>query len=101
MKVDPQIGKVFWRSERPADYYHCVLSAPFVYSIRNWSTQDMLRLEQGPDHRFSLTLLAPGTADMSWTYPRVNHSNIKSDILQQSSLLQFYDELDVLKLSSL
>jgi len=101
MKVDPQSGKVLWRSERPADYYHCVLSGPFVYSIRNWSTQDMLRLEEGPDRRFSLTLLDPGTGDMIWTYPRINHANLKTDIQQKSILLQFDDELVVLKFFSL
>ena len=101
MKVDPQSGKVLWRSERPADYYHCVLSGAFVYSIRNWSTQDMLRLEEGPDRRFSLTLLDPGTGDMIWTYPRINHGNLKTDIQQKSILLQFDDELVVLKFFSL
>ncbi len=101
MKVDPQTGKVLWRSERPADYYHCVLSGPFVYSIRNWSTQDMLRLEEGPDRRFSLTLLDPGTGDLIWTYPRINHPNVKTEIQQKSILLQFDDELIVLKFFSL
>jgi hypothetical protein len=61
----------------------------------------MLRLEEGPDRRFSLTLLDPATGDMIWTYPRINHPNLKTDIQQKSILLQFDDELVVLKFFSL
>jgi len=65
------------------------------------TTQDMLRLEEGPDRRFSLTLLDPGTGDMIWTYPASIIPISKPTSAKKSILLQFDDELVVLKFFSL
>ncbi len=101
MKVDAKSGKVLWRSERPGELLPLRAVGRICVFNPQLETQDALRLEEGPDARFNLTLMDPGTGDLIWTYPRINHRVIKTEIQRNWILLHFDDEVLVLKFFSL
>jgi outer membrane protein assembly factor BamB len=97
MQVDPASGKILWRWDFPAAYYHAFLSGKFLYSARVWQTQDPLRLEEGPDTHFNFKLLEPSAGKMVWNYPLPAKELVKAEVQQNWILLQFQDQVQVLK----
>jgi hypothetical protein len=101
MQVDPARGKILWRWDFPGSYYHALPSGKFLYSARVWQTQDALRLEEGPDTHFNMKLLEPSSGKMIWNYPLLGKDLVKAEVQQNWILLQFQDQVLVLKFFSL
>lgn len=101
MQVDAATGNILWRSDFPGMSYQCLLSGKFLYSTRVWGTQDMLRLEEGPDSHFTMKLLEPANGKMVWNHVLDNKQIIKVQVQQNWILLQTADRIAVLKFLSL
>ena len=101
MQVDANSGKILWRSEYPGYYFHAMPAGKFLYSARMWQTQDALKLEEGPDSHFNLKLLEPANGKMVWNYPLTNRRLVRAEVQQNWVLLQFEDQVLVLKFFSL
>ncbi len=99
LQVDPKTGKVLWRKESLGD--ECLLSGKFVYCTRHSTTIAALRLEEGPDTHFNLNLLSPSSGDAIWNFRRTNRSLLKAQVQKNWILLQFADEVLVMKFFSL
>lgn len=99
MKVDPESGKVLWKVTDTGD--ECLLSGKFVYATRTWQSIAALRLEDGPDTHFDLTLFSPSSGNEIWNYRRSNRALIRADVQNNWILLHFSDEVRVLKFFSL
>ncbi len=100
MQVDAATGNILWRSDFPGVSYQCLLSGKFLYSTRVWGTQDMLRLEEGPDSHFTMKLLEPADGKMVWNHVLDNKQIIKVQVQQNWILLQTADRVAVLKFLS-
>ncbi|HXC97700.1 MAG TPA: PQQ-binding-like beta-propeller repeat protein [Verrucomicrobiae bacterium] len=101
MQVDPANGNILWRSDFPGSSYHCLVSGKFLYSSRAWQTQDALRLEEGPDTHFTFKLLQPADGKMIWNHVLDNKHFVKAEVQQNWILLQFEDQVAVMKFFSL
>jgi PQQ-like domain len=101
MQVDPATGNILWRSDFPGSSYQCLVSGKFLYSTRVWQTQDMLKLEEGPDSHFTMKLLEPSNGKMVWNHVLDNKEIIKVQVQQNWILLQTADRVAVLKFLSL
>ena len=101
MQVDPATGNILWRSDFPGSNYHCLVSGKFLYSSRVWQTQDALRLEEGPDTHFTFKLLQPASGKMIWNHVLDNKHLVKAEVQQNWILLQFEDQVAVMKFFSL
>jgi|SRR5579859_3324900 len=99
MKMDPESGKVLWKVTDTGD--ECLLSGKFVYATRTWQSIAALRLEDGPDTHFDLTLFSPSSGKEIWNYRRSNRALIRADVQNNWILLHFSDEVRVLKFFSL
>ena len=99
MKVDPDSGKVLWKAADTGD--ECLLSGKFVYATRTWQSIAALRLEDGPDTHFDLTLFSPSSGKEIWNYRRTNRALIRADVQNNWILLHFSDEVRILKFFSL
>lgn len=101
MQVDPATGNILWRSDFPGLSYQCLCSGKFLYTTRVWQTQDMLKLEEGPDTHFTMKLLEPSNGKMVWNHVLDNKDIIKVQVQQNWILLQTGDRVAVLKFFSL
>jgi len=101
MQVDPATGNIIWRSDFPGSNYHCLVSGKFLYSSRVWQTQDPLRFEEGPDTHFTFKLLQPANGKMIWNHVLDNKHLVKAEVQQNWILLQFEDQVAVMKFFSL
>ncbi len=101
MQVDPATGNILWRSDFPGSNYHCLVSGKFLYSSRVWQTQDPLRFEEGPDTHFTFKLLQSADGKMIWNHVLDNKHLVKAEIQQNWILLQFEDQVAVMKFFSL
>jgi hypothetical protein len=101
MRVDPASGSILWRSEFPGSSYRCFVSGKFLYSSRVWQTQDPLRLEEGPDTHFTFKLVQPANGKMIWNHVLDNKLLIKAEVQNNWILLQFEDQVSVMKFFSL
>jgi cytoskeletal protein RodZ len=101
MQVDPANGNILWRSDFPGSYYHCFVSGKFLYSARVWQTQDPLRFEEGPDTHFTFKLHERDNGKMVWNHVLDNKHLIKAEVQQNWILLQFEDQVSVMKFFSL
>jgi outer membrane protein assembly factor BamB len=99
MKVNSADGKVLWRLESIGA--NCVMSGKFLYTSRVTKVMAALRLEDGPDTHYNLRLLNPANGDEIWDYHKVNRIILKTEVQQNWILLQFDDEVRVLKFFSL
>jgi hypothetical protein len=101
MQVDPASGNILWRSDFPGSTYHCLVSGKFLYSYRVWQTQDPLRFEEGPDTHFTLKLLQSSDGKMVWNHVLDKKDLVKVEVQKNWILLQFDDQVAVLKFFSL
>ena len=99
LEVDPQKGKVLWRQESIGD--DCMVSGKFLYSTRMSSTISALRLEEGPDSHYTLSLLSHSDGAPIWNFRRTNRTLLKTEVQKNWILLQFADEVLVMKFFSL
>jgi hypothetical protein len=99
LKLDPGTGKELWRQESLGDDYF--LTGKFVYCTRRTSTMNVMRLEEGPDSQFNLNLVSPSSGNVIWNYHRTNRAVRKSEVQKNWILLQFADEVVVMKFFSL
>jgi len=99
VKLAPETGKVLWRIESVGD--HALLSGKFLYSTRVSSSQAALRLEEGPDTHYNLKLLDPATGNEIWNFHRMNQKIIRTEVQDNWIMVQFEDEVVVLKFFSL
>jgi len=99
LKVAPATGKVIWRQESIGDA--CILSGKFLYATKLSIAYAALRFEEGPDRAFILRLLNPSNGNQIWEYKLVNRSIVKTEVQNNWILLQFDDEVKVLKFFSL
>jgi outer membrane protein assembly factor BamB len=100
MQVDPASGNILWRSDFPGLSYQCLVSGKFLYSTRVWQTQDMLKLEEGPDTHFTMKLLEPSNGKMVWNHVLDNKQIVKVQVQKNWILLQTADRVAVLKFLS-
>jgi outer membrane protein assembly factor BamB len=101
MQVDPANGNILWRSDFPGSTYHCLVSGKFLYSYRIWQTQDPLRFEEGPDTHFTFKLHERDNGKMIWNHVLDNKQLIKVEVQKNWILLQFVDQVAVMKFFSL
>jgi len=101
MRVEPDTGKVVWSTPFESARYRAVPSGKFLYSAREWQTQDALRMEDGPDNNFNVKLLRPDNGDSVWNYPVTGKTVLKTEFQQNWILVQFDDEVRVVKFFSL
>ena len=99
-RVDPALGKVLWATHFESTRYRALPSGKFLFSTREWQSQDPLRLEDGPDNNFNIKLLKPATGEPIWTYPLAKKTLVKAEVQQNWILLQFDKEVRVLKFFS-
>ena len=97
MKVEPATGKTVWSSEFPGAYFHCLLSGKFLYTARVWQTQAMLKLDEGPDVHSDFNLLNPADGKTIWSHYMPGKVLLKAEAQQNWILLQFQDQVRVLK----
>ena len=101
MRLNTEQGKALWSTPYDATRYRVIADGKFLFSTREWQTQDPLRFEDGPDDNFNMKLLKPDTGDMIWNYAMLRKSLEKVEVRQRWILLQFHDGVRVLKFFSL
>jgi outer membrane protein assembly factor BamB len=101
MQVDPATGNILWRSDFPGQSYRCLVSGKFLYSERVWQTQDPLKFEEGPDTHFTFKLLERDSGKMVWNHVLDNKALLKAEVQKNWILLQFQDQVTVMKFFSL
>lgn len=101
MQVDAASGKILWHNDYPGSSYHSYVSGKLLYSARTWQTQDPLKLEEGPDTHFNIKLLNSGSGTEVWNYPVHGKPLITAGVQKNWILLQFPDQVMVLKFFTL
>jgi outer membrane protein assembly factor BamB len=99
LKLAPSSGKIIWQQESLGD--SCIFSGKFLYATKISQAYAALRFEQGPDTAYMLRLLNPSSGGQIWEKKFVNHTPYKTEIKDNWILLQFDDEVRVLKFFSL
>jgi hypothetical protein len=98
-KVDERTGKEVWRAESLGA--QCLVSGKFVYGTWVSRVFAALKIEEGGDRIYNLNLISPSTGRRIWNYRAANRQILRTQVQQNWILLQFDDEMMVLKFFSL
>ena len=79
----------------------CLLSGKYVYGTWVSRVYAALKLEEGPDTYYNLNLINPSSGRKIWNYPAGNRQIVRTEVQQNWILLQFEDEVIVMKFFSL
>jgi outer membrane protein assembly factor BamB len=98
LKVDPATGKVLWKVQKLGETV--MLSGKYVYAGKESSSVALLRLEEGPDLHYNFYRLNPSNGHEVWNYFQTK-PGAKAEVNQNWILLEFPNEIQVLKFLSL
>jgi hypothetical protein len=98
-RLNPDTGKVDWNLISVGDT--CYVSGKFLYSTMASTAMAALHLEDGPDRHYYLNLLDPKNGHDIWSIHRGNEHIFKTEMQNNWILIQFREELIVMKFFSL
>ncbi|EEF59253.1 PQQ-binding-like beta-propeller repeat protein [Pedosphaera parvula] len=98
LKVDPKTGKKLWEVVKIGE--QLLISGKYIYIGKVSTMMVALRLEEGPDYHYNFYRLDPSNGKIMWNYFQTK-PGMRAEANQNWILIEFRDELQVLKFLSL
>jgi PQQ-like domain len=98
LKVDPKTGKKLWEVVKIGE--QLLISGKYVYIGKVSTMMVALRLEDGPDYHYNFYRLDPSSGKIMWNYFQTK-PGMSAEVNQNWIMIEFKDELQVLKFLSL